>query len=349
MIENKRILWLLVVFIILGGMSYFLLIRESSPSSAKFPDRDFAVPDTQHVTRIFLADKEGNTLNLERAGKGWLINNQYEGFDYTVDVLLKTIAGVKVKYIPPKAAEDPIIRDLASNGIKVEIFGKDKKKIKTYYVGGNTSDDLGTPFIMDGYDQVYVMHLPGLIGGLRSRYAIKEKDLISRWLFREDEDEIVELTMNYPTQRNNSFRLSRQGKGFTVEPYYPITKPIQAEISQAAVESYLYNYKKIGAEGIIIDEVEIDSVLRMIPFCEIELKRKDGSKMDIKLFPIFDMIMEEEDKFDNPQEEWFVERYYAYSDETGLMYLVQHLLFSPILWAYPYFFDQSTIQAPIVN
>jgi hypothetical protein len=347
--KNKRNLWLLLLLVLLAGITYYLVKKETAPDSIKFPDRDFAVPDTQNVYRIFLADKEGNILNLERKDKGWLINNQYEGFDYTVNVLLTTIAGVRVKYIPPKAAEDPIIRDLAANGIKVEIFGKDNKKLKTYYVGGNTSDDMGTPFIMDGYEQVYVMQLPGLIGGLRSRYAIKEKDLISRWLFRETEDDITEVTLNYPTQRNNSFRLSRDGKSFTVEPFYPITPVIKGEVNQASVESYLYSFKRIGAEGIIQDEIEKDSVLRMIPFVEIEVKRKDGSKMDVKLFPIFDMILEEEDKFENPQEEWFVERYYAYSDETGLLYLVQHLLFSPILWGYPYFFDQASLQSPLVN
>jgi hypothetical protein len=346
---NKKNLIISIIFIALAGIAWFLIKKENVNPSAKYPDRDFAVQDTQQIYKIFLADREGETILLERQKKGWLLNGKYEAFDHTVNMLLSTIAELRVKYIPPRVAVPNLVNDIASNGIKVELYDKTNSKMKTFYVGGNTSDDLGTPFIMEGYEQPYVMHLAALEGGLRSRFRIREKQLISRWIFREDPDNIAEISINYLTQRNKSFVLTLDKKNPEIKPYYPITQPIQAKLFPPAVESYIYHFKKLGAEAIIQDQVEIDSIMKLIPFCEITLKNKDGEITDLKLWPIHDMIEEQSSKFNNPQTEWFVERYYAYSETKGLFYLIQHHVFGSILWSYDSFFDHSTLEQKKMN
>ncbi len=341
---NKKLIISFALFAILAIVVYWLRRDAKDIESNSFPDRDFAVRDTQNVYKIFLADREGTQVLLERNEGGWVLNNQYEAFEHTVNMLLSTLAELQVKYIPPRTAVPTLVKDVAANGIKVELYNKANERLKTFYVGGNTPDDMGTAFIMEGYEQPYIMHLPSLEGGLRSRFRIREQQLISRWIFQEQTEDIVQVEINYPTQRNRSFVLKMKGKEASVAPFYPTTKPIAGEILPAAVESFLYGFQKLGAEAVLQDESERDSILQLIPFCEIKLTDSDGGISDLQLWPIYDMVAEEEAKFDNPQKEWFIERYYAYSPEKGLFYLIQHHVFGKVLWGYDNFFDASSIR-----
>jgi small nuclear ribonucleoprotein (snRNP)-like protein len=339
---NKRTLLLLGAFLSLAVVTYFLINKDKQDAKMYFPDRDFAVKDTQNIYRIFLADRQGEQVLLERKAQGWIVNGRYEAFDHTVNMVLSTLAELSVKYIPPRESVKNLVTDIASNGIKVELYDKAGDRMKTFYVGGNVHDDRGTAFIMEGYEQPYVMHLPSLEGGLRSRFRIREHQLISRWIFMEDPDQIEEVLINYPKQRNNSFVFQNKKKGAEVKPYYPTTKALSGAILPAAAESFIYGFTKLGAEAVIMDQSERDSVMQVIPFCEILLKRKDGSEMDLQIWPIYDIVVEQESKFDNPQQEVFVERYYAYSESKGLFYLIQHHVFGKILWGYSSFFPSGT-------
>lgn len=329
---------------VMGVVSYFLLSNHLQSDKTIPPDRDFQVSDTQNITKIFLADKLGEKILLERQKDGtWLVNGKYKAFEPGMSVLLNTIQQVRVKYIPPNSAVPNLVKDIASHGIKVEIYGKSGKKLKTYYVGGNTQSEDGTAFIMEGYEQPYIVYMPSLLGGLRSRYRVREHQIIDRWIFREDPEKIKSISVEYPGQRNKSFLLDLSQKKPQVQPFYATTPPINGDVFMPAVEAFLYGFEKIGAEGIVIDQVERDSVLKLIPFCTIMLQRNDGSMMDISLWPIIDMVEEDATKFENPQKEYFIERYYAYSEATGLFYLTQHLIFEKILWSYGDFFDKSSL------
>jgi hypothetical protein len=341
---NKKIIITGIVFVGLASLVFWLSRQKSIDKATLFPDRDFAVKDTQNVYRIFLADRDGETILLERKEDGWMLNQKYPAFEHTVNMLLSTLAELHVKYIPPRAAVPGLVSDVAANGIKVELYDRKNERMKTFYVGGNTHDDLGTAFIMEGYEQPYIMHLPSLEGGLRSRFRIREQQLISRWIFQQDPDRITRVEMHYPTLRNKSFILEMKGGEADVRPYYPATKPVAGDVLPAAAESFLYGFQKLGAEAILQDKQERDSIMQLIPFCEIKVTDEEGKVSDLQLWPIYDVVVEDAAKFDNPQQEWFVERYYAYSPSKDLFYLIQHHVFGKILWGYENFFDPASIR-----
>jgi hypothetical protein len=346
----KRQVWIILgVFLLIGGFTFWIIRQQNQPVSYKYPDRDFSTPKIDEVHRIFLANKKGDIIDLKKQKDDvWLLNDKYEAYFNTVDVLLRTLKNLRVKYIPPRVAEEHIIRSLASNGIKVELFDKQGKSLKTFYVGGNTADDLGTAFIMEGYDQPYVLYVPGHHGGIRSRFDLKETNLISRWIFTEKMEDIVAASIDYPAARNQSFQLTRTGGRYQVKPFYDITPEIRGEVMPSAVEAFLASFEKLGAEAVINESVSKDSVLALVPFCNIRLELKDGTEKTLAMYPVIDMISEDVSKIDNPQYDTFVERYFAYSN-NGHFYMTQQYIFGKVFWGYEHFFDPAGKRSALID
>jgi len=345
----KKQVWVLVaVLVVILGITAWVVQNDQKSTNAKFPDRDFATENIDDVYRIFMADKKGKVIDLKKVDNKWIVNDKGEAFFNTVEVLLRSLKRLRVKYIPPKVAEEHIIKNLAASGIKVELYDKNNEKIKVFYVGSNTADDLGTAFIMEGYSQPYVLGVAGHHGGIRTRFDLKEDDLINRWLFTEDFDEIRKVSLEYPGLKNKSFVLEQVNGNYEVSPFYDITPRIKGKVVPAAVEAFLSGFEKLGAEAVINRSPDKDSVLNQVPFVIISLERKDGTEKELALYAIYDQISDDVRKVGNVQYETFVERYFAMSN-NGNFYMTQHHIFGKVLWAYEHFYDPELAQMDLLN
>ncbi len=344
---NKKLIIATVIFVLIGSLAAWLIFFGGNKAS-KFPDRDFAVENIDDVGKVFIANRSGDVLNLEKIKGQWMVNGKSPAGESAMNVILTTIQSISVKYIPPKAALERIINDLAANGIKVEIYNTRGKKMKSYYVGGNISDDTGTAFIMDGFEQPYILHIPGHVGALRSTFNLKEKDIVDRWLFKEKFEDVAFVSIEYPTLKSNSFTLENKNGDWEVNPFYELTPRINQPVQTSAVEAFITGFERIGAEAIINDSPEKDSVLSLIPFAIISMRKTNGEEKSFKLYPIYDQVVEEEEKYDNPQSNVFVERYFGQS-HTGDFYLVQHINFQKVLWGYSFFFPENKPSQPVPN
>ena len=97
-----------------------------------------------------------------------------------------------------------MVSNLATEGIKVEIYDRQDELIKTYYVGGAPPDERGTYMMLEGFEQPYVAHIPGWDGNLRFRYNLVGDEWRSRILFPGELEEIESVSIAYPRQRSKS-------------------------------------------------------------------------------------------------------------------------------------------------
>ena len=58
-------------------------------------DNNFAVSDTASVSKIFIADRSGATITLDRAGNNWIVNNKYDVPKIRITTILKAIHQLK--------------------------------------------------------------------------------------------------------------------------------------------------------------------------------------------------------------------------------------------------------------
>lgn len=333
----KRTLLLMAAILVIGLSTWFLVFNKDDSSTLKSKDWKFAIENVEQIEKIFIANRKGEIIRLEKTKTGWKLNEKYPVRPNALKNLLETIQQVELKYIPTRAASEIIIEDIAINGVKVEIYGSASNLLKSYYVGGSTIDERGTHMLMEGSSQPYVIAIPHWEGGLRTRYVMSHDDWRSRQVFDVVYENITGVSITYPKQRKESFKIKKEGRAFTVSPYFEYQSVISGEPNQAAVEAFLMGFEDLGAEGFENNNTLRDSVTSLIPFCTISLNTKEGNEKIVSLFPIENSTMVDES---NPGvvKQLPVERYFAESS-TGDFILVQDRLFRKILRGYAYFFD----------
>jgi hypothetical protein len=329
---KRNTIILLAVFAALGLGAWYALdySKRSQKGSSIDPDMDFAVnPD--EVYKIFIADRNGLTATLERKGAKWIYNKEHIARQTAIDVLLETMKKIRVAYIPPAASEEHMVKSVAAEGIKVEIYNKEGKIIKVYYVGGVTNDETGTYVMMDGAERPYVAHIPSMIGSFRIHYRLKPEEWYDRMVFEEKPEDITFVSVEYPQQKSESFKLEKKGAlDYSVTPFYSTTPVSSKPQRKGTAEAYIVGFEKVGAEAHETRTPSKDSVLQMVPFAIVTLKKADGHEKVVKFWPI--------EQIDDPNTKKTVVIRYLTECDWGPLMLTQHRVFGPVFRGYSYFF-----------
>jgi hypothetical protein len=334
----KKNYWLIIIFLLLGGLTtWYLMDGKNETSSSNFGwDRDFKVEDPGEIQKIFIAKRDGTTTTLERRRDHWMVNGTYKASPNVMENLLETVTQLELKYVPPAAAIGNIVREMGARGIKVEIFNKAGKKIKAYYVGGVTADARGTHMIQEGSEQPMVMALPSMDGQIRTRYGLTGDSWRDRTVFGYRPGDIDAVSIEYPMQRNKSFKLKRVGRDFEVAPFYDNTPVIDRPVDKASVEAFLTGFKSLVAENFVNESTKKDSLSQLIPFSVISVTDTKGEQRIASLTQMYRI-----DAATGERKTDFIERYHAFLNSGDLM-LVQHRVFQKIFWPYESFFQKKT-------
>jgi hypothetical protein len=228
-----------------------------------------------------------------------------------------------------------MIKSLAAEGVKVEIYGKENKRIKSYYVGGVTGDERGTYMIMDGAEQPYVVHIPSFIGQLRVRYMMGSDNWRDRTVFSEKPEEIQSIAIEYPQQKSASFRLEKVGEAaYEVRPFFSTTPASKTPQRKGVAEAYLLRYERIGAEEHINNDLRRDSVTSLVPFAIVTLVKTDSTMKQVRFWP---MSIQEDPRTQST----YIVRYFADLNNGEAFLITQHHVFGRIFRDYASFFGSS--------
>ncbi len=337
---NIRTTILSVIFIIVGAVSYWLFNSTKEEGTLVGADRDFSVENVATIHKIFLANRADNsTTLLERKGIEWIYNGKHRARPNAIENLLGAISKVQMKYKPPEAAVPNMLQDLATRGIKVELYDQQDELLKVYYIGGGTQDERGTYIMMEDAEQPYVAHLPSWEGNIRFRFNLKGDEWRDRSLFYQKRSEIKSLSVSYPKQREQSFKIERSaGDNYAIKPFYDLQKEQEGLIQADAVKDYLDRFSSIGAEAFRNDYSKQDSVKNTLPFAQFYLELSDGQQHQVSLFPIFPNNLTYDAKLNEYRlGSTAIERYFV--DVNGEdFFIAQHRVLEDVLWGYGFFF-----------
>ncbi len=282
----QRTLMLLLTVLLLGGLAWYATTRGARTDAAA--DRDFAYPQVENIHRIFLADRQGNQATLKRGGpSGWTFDG-YPANENAVKNLLQAVEQISVQTLPTSKAIPNLVRNLAAGGILVQLFDAQDRKLRGYYVGGGANGELGTVAIMEHSDNPYIVHLPMWTGNLRHRFNLRGDEWRSKVLFRADPDRVESLSIEYPRQRSESFRLERQSGGsYRLSAYYPGGPPPR-EVPGGVAEGILSRYETYFISRYEnADTPSIDAAREVLPFAIIRLKEEGKNEQLVKIFARF--------------------------------------------------------------
>jgi len=262
-------------------------------------EKDFTVLDTAAITKIFLADKKGNQVLLERGSNGlWTLNKKYEAHKDVIQEVMYTLFNMTVRSPVPLSMRDNVIREMAAHAVKVEIYARVyaidlfginlfpyEKRIRTFYVGYSTKDQTGSFFLMEGSENPYILHIPGFMGFINSRFSPFERDWRSHKVFEAQLADIKKVEVFYPDFKENSFTIVQQNHCFEVRS---VDGQVLPNIDTVTVIAFLNQFVDVRFESIIDDAspAKLDSIKQLIPFCKISLEKNDGQKQSIDLIRI---------------------------------------------------------------
>jgi hypothetical protein len=339
---KKTNLILFAFLAVLGSAAawYYAIKKGENDTSLEGYDFNFAVKDTANIGKILIADRQGKTAILTRLSPNeWQINGKYRAATNPVDNLLDAIARVELKYRLPRNAVKSVVEDIASNSTLVQIYGKNGKIIRSYYVGGVDMDGRSTYLMMEGSNEPYATHMLNFEGSPAVRYFTEEMDWRDRNIFRSSIEDIQEVSVDYPLQKSKSFRVKREGAAFTVEPFYAVTPRSPIPANKGLIESFLIHFKSLGSEGFENDYPKRDSIQAVTPFAVVSLTDKKGKTKSMRFHPIAKKDGEGNFILSSTNTA-IVERYFSETSDGDFL-LVQHHVFGEIFWAYEGFFTKQ--------
>lgn len=277
MMKRRSSVLIIALLLLLVGSSIYIYKSKSRLTTVDEDSRNFRFKDTASVTRIFIADKEGNQASIERTKKGWVVNGKYVCRSEAILNLLEVVRNVEVKAPVPKETKENVIKFLASGALKVEIYCGDNL-VKQYYVGHETLDSEASYMLLrdiesnKNYADPYACFIPGFNGYLRPRYIAKENE----WRDR--------LVLNYIPPQLKQIKVvhasTSQDSSFTIDILNTTTFKLknlagrEVNFDLDKMKQYLIYFQNLSYEGLITGKNKRlqDSLNLSQPFCTISIK-----------------------------------------------------------------------------
>lgn len=292
--KNTRLIAIVAILLVVAAI---LLIRKSN-TAFDASDSTFAVTDTASVTKFFMADKRGNTVLISRDSLegGWLVNRQHRAHPAIVSSFLKVASQLKVESPVASKAIPSVMKNMAANGIKVEIyqmtpligwFGLNlfvkERLTRVYYVGEVTSDNTGTFMLMEGASQPFVVYQPGFRGFVQARYFATATDWRDHTIFAVAFDKLKSVKMIYQGDPDNSFTITNNGNR-TLSLLAGRSMQQVAAFDTLKCLAYLTAFHSVNFEAFIhdISEAKRDSIVKSTPFFSLSITTNDGHEYSMK-------------------------------------------------------------------
>jgi len=341
--RNKLIILITVLLVIVA----IVLVINQSSSTLKQGATDFAVVDTAAITKIFMVDKNNNSVLLERQSVSeWTVNKEYKAQTFQVNALIKTMSDLEIRSPVPKAARNNVLSRLSVNAKKVEIyqhgyainlFGAIKlfpreKRTKTYYVGGPTSDNMGTFMLMEGADDPYIVFIPSFRGFVAAMYSPIEKNWRDHTIFKTRYKDLKSVKMEFFEVPDESFIIEKQGG----DRFYfkPENTADAIAFDTIRMLEFLTSFSKIRFESLLDNNVEQafrDSVTSLTPSHIITVTDNSGQETKIVTF--------RKGRFAEDPENWpyDLNRLYGLINDNKDFVLLQYFVFDKLLRPASYF------------
>lgn len=340
----------IILVIILGALSFWFIINKRN-GTIKETLRDFAVADTAAVDKIFLADKQGNSVTLERNkdNSNWTVNGKYQARTDAMQTLLMTIKKVDIKEPVGKKAQDNIVKQLAADAVRCEIYSKGEL-VKAYYVGSQTQDMTGTymilmdPETMKPSAKPFITYIPGFEGYLTTRYFTQEKLWRDRTVMKYVPTDIKSVKLEVPDKPELGYELKINGNND-----YEVTmmsgKKV-GNIDPMAVKQYLSYFQQVNFESLDMGmaQQEIDSTLKSTPINILTVTDNKGKINRIKFFA---RKPKKEDRLDSEGKplKFDLDRMNALLESTNDFVMVQYYIFGKMMPPADYFVRKSGQEA----
>lgn len=353
--KNNRITIIIAsILVIIAGV---LIWNNRYLSTLQGEASDFQVWDTASVTKIYLADRRENESLLERKEQGWTLNGTYKAHSKQVQYLLTTLYKVRIKMPVSVASHNNIVKQLAAQSTKVEIyqvvprinlFDKVKlfyheKRTKVFYVGDATMDSSGTFMLKEGADKAYIVYIPSFRGFISTRFTANPDDWRDHTVFHENLADIQSVSVEFNEDPEGSFRIDNIGKH-----QYRLTRLCDNKdlpYDTMKVINFMSSFGNLRFEALFtntLPQERIDSITGSPYVHHVVLTTKGGETQDMKTFK--KLVLNGVTDMGGEYGDIDRDRMYALIDGGKDFVLIQNFVFDRVLHDVRYYEEGSLIQ-----
>lgn len=353
--KNNRITIIITaLLVVIAGV---LIWNNRYISTNRGEESNFQVWDTASVTKIYLADRKERESLLEREPQGWVLNGTYRAHPKQVQYLLTTLYKIRIKMPVSKASHDNIVKQLASQSTKVEIyqnvprinlFNKVKlfyheKRTKVFYVGDATMDSSGTFMLKEGADKAYIVYIPSFRGFITTRFTANPDDWRDHTVFHENMADIQSVAIEFNEDPEGSFRIDNMGKH-----QYKLTRLCdnkELPYDTLKVINFMSSFGDLRFEALFTNSLpqeRIDSITSSPYVHHVILTDREGNTKEMKTFK--KLVMNGVTDFGGDYGEIDRDRMYALIEGGKDFVLIQNYVFDKVLHDVRYFEAGHPIQ-----
>lgn len=347
---NKLTLIIAAVLVVIAGM---LIWNNRYLSTVRGDSADFMVWDTSTVTKFYLADRNDHESLLERQPDGtWMLNGTYKAHSKQVQQFLTTLYKVRIKMPVSVASHDNIVKQLAVNSTKVEVYQTvprinlfnriklfyHEARTKVFYVGDATKDSSGTFMLKEGADKAYIVYIPGFRGFITTRFTALPDDWRDHSVFSANMADIQSVCVEFNRKPEESFKVENTGRHQYSMTRLADNTPIAFDTLK--VINLLSSFGDLRFEALlnnIIPQKRFDSIVQSPYLHRVTLTTKDGTVTQMTTFEKFvnnTAILEIEgrvDEFGNPLDPIDHNRIYGLINDDKDLTLIQYYVFDKVL------------------
>lgn len=364
--KNKNVISIIIIaiLVVIAGV---LIANNRYLSSLRGEAADFTVYDTASITKLFFADKSGHQVLLQRDGKAWTVNNEFQANQNLVNEMLYTLNRMRIKMPVSIKKNDNIVTRMATTNTKVEVYQIlprinlfNKIKLfyhetcsKVFYIGGVTQDNNGTYILKEGSDKLYIVHLHGFRGFISSRFSALPIDWRDHVIFNEQMNDIASVKLEIYNDPDNGFIINENGR------YQYIMTRLNGEpvdYSENKVLTLMSAFKDVRFEAFLddIEDKRRDSIINS-PFQErLTVTTKDGKSRSVTTYSLrtnSDIYDYSEEDLNNPDFKDMLtdpDHKYALLSEDNEFVLIQDFVFGKLLRPADYYSKDYKDEIPEV-
>ena len=342
--ERKKRTGVVIAVAIAAIIAGIWIADRVSDSQSSQKESYFTVRDTASVTKIYMADRRDRESLLERQEQGWMLNGAFKAHPKQVQYLLSTLYKVRNKMPVSRASHDNIVKQLASQSTKVEIYQMaprinlfDKVKLfyretltKVFYVGHATQDNTGTFMLQEGADKAYIVYIPSFNGSLTTRFTANPDDWRDHVVFNKNMADIQSVEVQFNEDPEGSFRIDNMGKH-----QYKLTRLFdQQELPYDTLKviNLMSSFNGLSFEALFtntLPQERIDSITGSPYLHNIIVTDKDGDTQAMKTFR--KLVLNGVTDFGGDYGDIDRDRMYALVNDGKDFVLIQNYVFDKVL------------------
>ncbi len=295
--SNRLTIIIAAVLVVIAGL---LVWNNRYLSTLRGDDADFMVWDTASITKFYLADRNDHESLLERQDdNSWMLNNTYKAHTKQVQHFLTTLYKVRIKMPVSVASHNNIVKELAGNSTKVEVYQNIPRinlfnrvkllyrevRTKVFYVGDATKDSSGTFMLKEGADKAYIVYIPGFKGFITTRFTAIPDDWRDHGVFGAALANIESVSVEFNREPQSSFRINNIGRH-----QYLLTRlndNSTLPYDTLKVINMLSSFSDLRFETLlnnILPRQQIDSIVASPFLHKVTLTTKDGKTTEMTTF-----------------------------------------------------------------